>query len=57
MSIELILGLPGFEALTEDDRIYYPRTDGSSIFWRDGPRALTVDETLELAGRPGDTGG
>lgn len=36
-----------FAALAEDDRIYYPHTDGESIFWRDGPK-LSVKEILQL---------
>jgi hypothetical protein len=53
LCIDLILGLPGFGTLAEDDRIYYPKTDGNSIYWRDGPRSLSVAEILSLAGRPG----
>jgi hypothetical protein len=53
LSIDLILALPGFAALAEDDRIYYPKTDGGSIYWRDGPRPLSTAEILSLAGRPG----
>lgn len=52
LSIELILNLPGFEVLAEDDRIYYPKTDGSSIYWRNGPRSLSVEEILKLVGKP-----
>lgn len=26
--------------------------DGETIFWRDGPRPLTVDEILALVGKP-----
>jgi hypothetical protein len=53
LSVDLILSLPGFESLAEDDRIYYPKTDGSTVYWRDGPRSLSVAEILSLAGRPG----
>lgn len=48
LSVELILNLPGFEILAEDDRIYYPKTDGGSIYWRDGPRSLSIVEVLRL---------
>jgi len=47
---ELILAQPGFEALAEDDRVLYPKTDGNGIFWRDGP-AITMDEIFSLLGR------
>ena len=53
LSVDLILKLPGFEGLSEDDRIYYPKTDGQSIYWSDGPRSLSVAEILALAGKPG----
>jgi hypothetical protein len=53
LSIHLILSLPGFESLLEDDRIYYPKTDGNCIYWRDGPRPLSVAEILSLVGRSG----
>jgi hypothetical protein len=51
LSIELILSLPGFGILAKDDRIYYPKTDGDSIYWPDGPRCLSVEEILQLAGQ------
>lgn len=56
LSTQLILALPGFEVLAEDDRIYYPKTDGVSIYWSDGPRHLSVIEILELVGNSGDDG-
>ncbi|MDL2232428.1 hypothetical protein LJC63_02450 [Ruminococcaceae bacterium OttesenSCG-928-L11] len=46
----LILALPGFENLAEDDRILYPRTDGLGIYWREGPR-LGIPEIFDLMGR------
>lgn len=51
LQTDLILGLPGFEALREDNRVLYPKTDGSSIYWRDGPRPLFVEEVLALVGK------
>lgn len=56
LSTQLILALPGFDILAKDDRIYYPKTDGASIYWSDGPRHLSVTEILELVGNPGDCG-
>lgn len=56
LSIELIFSLPGFDILAEDDRIYYPKTDGRSIYWRDGPRHLSIAEILALVGNTGGTG-
>ncbi len=56
LSVRLILSLPGVDVLAEDDRIYYPKTDGRSIYWRDGPRPLSVAEILALAGSPGNGG-
>ncbi len=37
-----------FAGLLEDDRILYPKTDGDSVFWKDGPK-LTLNQILELA--------
>jgi hypothetical protein len=56
LSVELILSLPGFGVLADDDRVYYPKTDGSSVYWQDGPRHLTVEEILGLAGKPSGSG-
>lgn len=51
LETKFILQLPGFAGLAEDDRILYPKTEGAIIFWRDGPRPLTVDEILALVGK------
>lgn len=51
LETKFILELPGFAELAEDDRILYPRTEGETIFWRNGPRPLTVDEILTLVGK------
>jgi len=47
LNMNLIIEKPEFRALLEDDRILYPKTDGDTVYWREGPR-LTVDEILEL---------
>lgn len=44
---------PAFAALLEDDRIYYPHTDGACVYWRDGPQ-LKLDELEQLTFRPAD---
>jgi len=31
---KLILELPGFAGLAEDDRIFYPKTGGNTIYWQ-----------------------
>ena len=49
LQTELILTLPGFAPLREDDRVLYPKTDGGSVYWRDGPRKLPLDEIMELS--------
>lgn len=51
LETKFILQLPGFAGLAEDDRILYPKTEGETIFWRDGPRPLTVAEILALVGK------
>lgn len=49
----LVLELPGFEGLADNNRILHPKTDGKSIYWRDGPRPLGIDEFLALIGKVG----
>lgn len=51
LETKFILALPGFGALAEDDRILYPKTEGETICWRDGPHPLTVEEILALVGQ------
>lgn len=46
----LILALPGFEGLREDDRVLYPKTDGTSLYWRDGPK-LSMTDIFTLMGK------
>ena len=53
LETKFILELPGFAGLAEDDRILYPKTEGETIFWHDGPRPLTVGEVLALVGKSG----
>jgi hypothetical protein len=53
LQTKLILALPGFGELEEDDRIFYPRTDGETIYWRFGPRPLSVEEITALVGAAG----
>lgn len=49
LQTDIVLAQPGFEALAEDDRVLYPKTDGDSIWWRDGPR-LGIAELFTLMG-------
>ncbi len=42
---------PDFAVLLEDDRIYYPKTDGERVFWSDGP-AITVEQLMEFIQTP-----
>ena len=42
-----LLELPGFEELYEDDRILHPKTDGSAVYWRDGPR-ISIREIITI---------
>lgn len=53
LEIKHILALPGFEVLAENERFFYPlkSEDGSAIYWRDGPRPISVDEILSLVGK------
>ena len=44
---KLIWELPGFEALREDDRVLYPKTDGNDLYWQGGPR-LNIQEIITI---------
>lgn len=43
LKLSMLASLPGFESLPEDDRILYPKTDGESVYWHDGPRLALAD--------------
>jgi hypothetical protein len=51
LETKYILELPGFAQLAEDGRILYPKTDGKTIYWRDGPRPIGLDEILSLVSK------
>ncbi|MDL2294612.1 hypothetical protein LJC60_08300 [Ruminococcaceae bacterium OttesenSCG-928-D13] len=48
LAVERLLREPRFAPLGEDDRVFYPHTDGQSLYWQGGPR-LTVTELQKLA--------
>ena len=39
------LGDPNYAALIEDNRILFPKTDGTRIFWSRGP-SITIKQML-----------
>lgn len=46
-----ILSKPKFASLAEDDRIFYPHTDGDCVYWNVTPRiSMTLAEIIELLG-------
>lgn len=47
IDLSSLLIMPDFSHLREDDRILYPKTDGISVYWRDGP-SLSVDKLFLL---------
>lgn len=53
LEIKYILELPGFDVLAENQRFFYPikTEDGSAIYWKDGPRQISVGEILSLIGK------
>lgn len=55
LETKFILGLPGFTKLAEGNSILYPRTDGRTVFWLDGPRPLGINEIIALVGKTYDT--
>lgn len=46
-NLNLLTDRPEYEALLEDDRILYPKTDGECVYWKGGPR-LSFEEIMEL---------
>ncbi len=54
VNLGLLAAEEGFGAMIKDNRILYPKTDGSSVYWRDGPR-LTLADIFELIQRTGQT--
>lgn len=47
LNIKTVLGNKSFESLSEDDRIFYPHTDGSCVYWNEGHK-LYFDEIITL---------
>lgn len=46
-----LLSKPEYAVLLEDDRILYPKTNGCSIYWRNGP-SLSLENLMELVQKP-----
>ena len=38
---------PAFRALLQDGRLFKPKTDGSRVYWQDGPN-LTLEKIMAL---------
>lgn len=55
LALAVLYESPEYEALKEDDRILYPRTDGQCVYWRDGP-TLEMEEITKLSFRQGKEG-
>lgn len=47
LDLRKLCGEPAFASLLQDDRLLYPKTDGNSVYWREGPR-LVIKEILQL---------
>lgn len=48
LSLKLLLHDARFAHLREDDRVFYPKTDGECVYWQNGPQ-LTVKELERMA--------
>lgn len=49
LPIPPLLSLPKFAALAEDDRIFYPHTDGECVYWNVHPKiSMSLDEMITL---------
>ncbi len=53
LSLEPKASDPAFNVLRDDKRLFAVKTDGSSIYWADGPR-LTFDEIMGMLQEDGD---
>lgn len=49
LSIKRLLSDDRFAQLMEDDRIFYPKTDGKRIYWHDGP-SISVENIIDMVG-------
>jgi len=47
LELRPMLKQPRFAPLSEDDRILYPKTNGETVYWREGP-TLTLDEITAM---------
>ncbi|MDL2237816.1 hypothetical protein LJC56_08325 [Christensenellaceae bacterium OttesenSCG-928-K19] len=47
LDMKSLMATPEFAMLREDNRLLYPKTDGCSVFWKDGPR-ISLDEAIGL---------
>jgi hypothetical protein len=47
LPVALLLSLPDFSSLAEDDRILYPHTDGECVYWNHGPK-ISLSEIIAL---------
>lgn len=54
LNLDLLKSDPAFGTLLEDDRILYPKTDGSSVYWKDGTR-ITIEKLFTLLRRSKET--
>lgn len=53
LDLQLLMEKPTFDSLREDKRYSYPKTDGSCVYWRDGPR-LSLEEIFAVMKTNGD---
>lgn len=52
LNAELLLAKPEFAHLAIDDRILYPHTDGTVLYWNNGPK-IGLEEIIALLGTTG----
>ena len=41
---------PAYIAIYEDKRLFEPKTDGESVYWKNGPRIMFTEIMRELEG-------
>ncbi len=47
LSLQPVMQYPEFKELLEDNRILYPKTDGNSVFWKNGP-SISIENLIKL---------
>lgn len=51
LNLEILMKMPQYAVLLEDNRILYPKTDGEKIFWPNGP-SFSLENVIQMLQKP-----